>query len=651
MITAMRRVMKGKIAQTIVIIIVFSVGFGYTIVSILSSKPRQKAAATVNGRSISLGRFLTKAQSEERRIRQIKAQYGNFADVLLASLGMSTDPRKVAIDQLIKDELLDQLGRKLDIHVDEELLQQSLYDKMFLYKEVSQVIPPELIDWQKGTIKFGQLKTYLSNIGLTIEDFFSQIEALLKRSLVASLISGSVHIPTFLVKDRYLRDYAGRSFSVLTFDFNDYLEQEKKREVAPEKLKGFFNSQNSLAKRYWVPEKRIGRVWEFDHESYGVVVHQDELKMYYDDYKRKKYVDSKAKMKVRRLLISKDHDGAQQKAKQVQAELVAKPELFEKKVKELSDDKESASKGGLLPEFTRGTHNVAFDKAAFLLKKDGDVSNVISTDDGFEIIQRVARIPETYKSFDSVKTEIKKRLIQKKFKDLFYKDMKKALNPYNPNEAVREALLKKAKKTTETSPLQKSENRQAKTIFRTKKGEFGFYTDADKGFVVQTIKIEKRNLPKLESIKDTVLGDFYEDRARKKMKRDLENATQEAQKFPGAFEQVKQKHNAKLRKTGIIKISDSEKLKELSQKEFPVQAMFELEALDSVGSSQSETDGYLFKLDSVEPLNEEEFKEKEQEIRKGLTEELTQLHFSALISFLHRSAKIKINEDIIRLGR
>jgi len=92
-------------------------------------------------------------------------------------------------------------------------------------------------------------------------------------------------------------------------------------------------------------------------------------------------------------------------------------------------------------------------------------------------------------------------------------------------------------------------------------------------------------------------------------------------------------------------------LKELSQKEFPVQAMFELEALDSVGSSQSETDGYLFKLDSVEPLNEEEFKEKEQEIRKGLTEELTQLHFSALISFLHRSAKIKINEDIIRLGR
>jgi len=558
MITAMRRVMKGKIAQTIVIIIVFSVGFGYTIVSILSSKPRQKAAATVNGRSISLGRFLTKAQSEERRIRQIKAQYGNFADVLLASLGMSTDPRKVAIDQLIKDELLDQLGRKLDIHVDEELLQQSLYDKMFLYKEVSQVIPPELIDWQKGTIKFGQLKTYLSNIGLTIEDFFSQIEALLKRSLVASLISGSVHIPTFLVKDRYLRDYAGRSFSVLTFDFNDYLEQEKKREVAPEKLKGFFNSQNSLAKRYWVPEKRIGRVWEFDHESYGVVVHQDELKMYYDDYKRKKYVDSKAKMKVRRLLISKDHDGAQQKAKQVQAELVAKPELFEKKVKELSDDKESASKGGLLPEFTRGTHNVAFDKAAFLLKKDGDVSNVISTDDGFEIIQRVARIPETYKSFDSVKTEIKKRLIQKKFKDLFYKDMKKALNPYNPNEAVREALLKKAKKTTETSPLQKSENRQAKTIFRTKKGEFGFYTDADKGFVVQTIKIEKRNLPKLESIKDTVLGDFYEDRARKKMKRDLENATQEAQKFPGAFEQVKQKHNAKLRKTGIIKISDSE---------------------------------------------------------------------------------------------
>jgi len=651
MITAMRRVMKGKIAQTIVIIIVVSIGFGYAITSILSSRSGAKIVATVNGRSIDFTRFLTKAQHEECRIRQIRAQYGNFADILLASLGMSTDPRKTAVDQLIREELLDQLGKKLDVHITDEFLQQALVDKMFLYKEISQIIPPELIDWQASSIKYGPLKLYLNQMGLTVEDFFKQVEGLLKRSLVANLIAGSVHVPEFLVKDRFVRDYAGKDFSVLTFDFGSYLDQEKQQEVAPDKLESFFKSQNALAKRYWVPEKRTGKVWEFDHESYGVAVDQEEMKMYYDDYKRKKYVDTKPKMKVRRILISKEHEGAEQKARQLYAELVASPELFAQKAKELSDDKASASKGGLLEAFTRGTHNLAFDKAAFLLKKDGDVSNVVPTDEGFEILQRVERIPETFKSFDAVKAEIKKRLIEKKFKDQFYKDMKRALNPYTPDKAAREALLKKARNVTETKPLEKSEEKQTKTIFRTKEGSFGFYTDNDKGFVVQTTNIEKKHLPKLASIKETVLDDLYEERARKKMKHDLQKAVEQVQKSPEAFEQVKQKHNAKLRKTGTIKMNDAEKLKKLQEQELPVQAFFELEAVGAVNSWQGETDGYLFTLESVEPFDQEAFNEKREELLKTLKEEVTQLQFSSLIAFLHRAASIKVNEDTLKLGR
>ena len=66
---------------------------------------------------------------------------------------------------------------------------------------------------------------------------------------------------------------------------------------------------------------------------------------------------------------------------------------------------------------------------------------------------------------------------------------------------------------------------------------------------------------------------------------------------------------------------------------------------------QGETDGYLFVLKSIEPFNQDEFKEKDQEIRKGLTNELVQLHVSALIAFLHRTATIKINKNLINSGR
>ena len=61
-------------------------------------------------------------------------------------------------------------------------------------------------------------------------------------------------------------------------------------------------------------------------------------------------------------------------------------ESFEQLAKDNSDDESSASKGGLLDEFTHGTMTKEFEKAAFALKKGKYTTTPVKTKYGYHII-------------------------------------------------------------------------------------------------------------------------------------------------------------------------------------------------------------------------------------------------------------------------
>lgn len=98
---------------------------------------------------------------------------------------------------------------------------------------------------------------------------------------------------------------------------------------------------------------------------------------------------------------------ALKKAKQVKDEL-SKGAKFEDLVKKYSEDSYSKDNKGLLEKFGIGAYVPEFEKAAFALKKTGDVSEVIKTDYGYHIIKLVQKFP--IKPFDSVKSELKGRV-------------------------------------------------------------------------------------------------------------------------------------------------------------------------------------------------------------------------------------------------
>jgi peptidyl-prolyl cis-trans isomerase SurA len=90
------------------------------------------------------------------------------------------------------------------------------------------------------------------------------------------------------------------------------------------------------------------------------------------------------------------------------ADKVKKGEDFASLASNFSDDRTSGKNGGQLPWFGTGKMVPDFEKAAFDLKKDGDISSIIQTQYGFHIIKRLER--KGVQAFDEVKAELKQKV-------------------------------------------------------------------------------------------------------------------------------------------------------------------------------------------------------------------------------------------------
>lgn len=105
---------------------------------------------------------------------------------------------------------------------------------------------------------------------------------------------------------------------------------------------------------------------------------------------------------------------------------IKKGESFENVAKEMSTDKVSAQRGGIIGPFRKGELVPEFEKAVFNLKK-GEMSDIVETPFGMHIIMKVSEeklpaIPE-----DAAKAEIKKIIEKNKF-EKWFEDAKKKFN-------------------------------------------------------------------------------------------------------------------------------------------------------------------------------------------------------------------------------
>ena len=616
-----------------------------------SGKPAGSWVIQINKQTIAAPEFMRSVADQEERIRIIRSQYGQYADLYFQMMGMKLDSQELAMNSIIRKELLNQVAAKLPFSVNAHMAQSQLNNPQFISQEISDLVPFFTWDQSLGGVNPIALHTYLQRIGVSKSEFEHELARGVARHELKNILEHAAYIPQFELKEQFAQNFLGHKFSILTIPAQEILAQVKKEAVSDERLKSYYDLKNTQERRYYVPEKRSAKVVTFDPASYGISIVDEDVEKYYNNNKAL-YIDQPAQVQVRHILIkvgdSTKEQEAEQKAKNLRQELLKAPATFATKAKELSEDSKTAGQGGTMPFFGKGTHDRTFEKTAFLLKEDSDISEVVRTGEGFEIIQRIGKKTQTFKPLAQVSKDIKDALRKKKFAEQFASDVRTVLAKANPTEALAKFIKEKNGKESTSQDVTSDDSILSKTIFRVNEKGTSFYQDPNQGVVVTVTSVKPTYAPVLEDIKARVKEDYYKDEASKALASRLE-----ALEKPGAFAAAI-KEGAKDEKTGWLKHSfeskdDEPEKQALSKKGIDLGKMFQLENIGAVVAYEQNGKGFVIRLDERAPYDEALFASKSQSIKAELEQQKKSLLMAGFVASLYRNAKINKNESQIRI--
>src|SRR5271166_5083403 len=145
MITTIRNQFKQSTYRYIV---VFVLGLG--MISLPSLIKNEKAGvawiAKVNGKKISYQDFAQEVAERSEWLAHVRSQYGQYADLLLQARNIPTDPKALAIEMLIKGDLISQCAQKMGIQLHSDYISQSISDQKYAQQNLGNIMPPFVFD-------------------------------------------------------------------------------------------------------------------------------------------------------------------------------------------------------------------------------------------------------------------------------------------------------------------------------------------------------------------------------------------------------------------------------------------------------------------------------------------------------------------------
>jgi hypothetical protein len=637
---------KKQVSKTIfkglLIVITASMVIG---VGLTTSRKGQRstAIASIDGQEIKYQDF---ARREKVKREQIALMRYQLEQMGIPDEGLSNfDSKKVAFSGILEETLLNRVAQSLKIELDEEYVISKLMDNYYMTRALSEFFPSYFALAREFDRDL--LEGMLRNNGMGLADFESFVEKDLERKVVKDLTSNALYNPMFIVRRKFTQDYSAKKFSALKMSTASFLKKAKEQDLAEADIVSFFKSHEQ---DYRVPEKRDAVAWEFSPASYDITVSDADIKDYYEKNKSK-FVAASPKIKVRRILFKTPNEesllASRVKAEAVYNELAQKPELFGQKAIAVSEDSATAKNGGVVDFFSRGEKDTNFEKAAFRLQKDGDISPLIQTESGLEILQRVERKPSTFKPLSLVSADIRDTLAKQLFKKRFELDSEKLLKNGKDVQAVVAFAKKHQAKRTELKKVEYNDSLQGEMLFKLKDG-FSSYHDKDKGIILQLSTVHKSSIPALDTIKSKVVADLYRVKAEQSLLTSLDRAKQKAGNE--SLTKVAQEHGAKVESLGWLKNEKTAELEKLGKDGLPVAQMLQMEKSGSLLAYYDGTQAYLLRLDEIESVKDKELASKLSGITKDLARTNATVALDGFVASLIRNATLKTYEESLNLN-
>lgn len=648
MISDMRKHFQSPLYKAAVWVGIIGLAGIFSIPSLIKERNPNPWVIKVNDYEVGTKEFNWALADKQQWLSMIRSQYGEQADFLLQAFGIKADPISLAMEASIKEGLINDLALRMNIYLHANSVQDRLNDSGFIKYYLSGLVPPFAIS-SNGTINSTALQNFLARKGMKPVEFENQVEKIVERKIVMDIFFSGAYVPTFDTNTSYQNAHSQRAFDILTFSYEDQLAREKKQSLSQEEIERYYALKKG-SPAYQIPEKRSGFIWSFNPHDYGIEISENEVDRYYQEHKAQLYVKTPKKIQIRRILIKGDSNDAQNKINSIYERVKSNPSLFEEEAHKLSEDISTASRGGLSEPFARGEKDLALERAAFLLRNDSDISSVIKTTEGFEIIQRVRIIQPEYMDFDKVSKSIETNLLRDKFLSQFATDCKNLrIKSQKDKNNVFSFIEEKNGSKRSVSSVPVDESCELKTLFNIRSIEgFDFCMDKDKGYIVQLTAVSKTYTADLSEVKDAVIDAIYNERARESLQKIAQEALAATSQTPD-LNNVKKIYGGSLSSTPLL-LPDEIGKNDLIKRFDINNDAFDL--LQYVGLSRlvvNEQGAHIVKVSKqldIEGINEG----KKNELDR-LTQQRKRLMSESFVASLYRNATIKTNESMINLQK
>jgi len=590
-----------------------------------------------------------------RALKRIMAPYmqlyGMSEDKLLNLLGQFGNLDEMAFNICVEDKLINDIQRKFKVSIDKETFNSRLIES----------IPGNVLD-ENGKVNIETYHNYLKMLSTNSAEYERSKKSEFKSEVVKRLIACSYFQPEFFTKEIFEQEYVKKNFEIAEFDQDHFLTQAKKAAPDAKTLEDFY-AQNKES--YRVPDKYRAKYWELAVESYekNIEIDEQSIKNFYEKNKSSLFRIA-PKVKVRKILIKKSK-GVQGKesgyktAEEIHQKAKQAPEKFAELAKQYSQDTQTAKNGGVVDFFSKGKYDSAFETAAFKLKEPNQISDIIVTSDGYEIIQLVERIKAVEKPLEAVKGEIVNSLRSKRGVAILQGELGIMMHKAREEASALDGFAKEhSLQGNETDWLAEKDitdadvlGQIAQRMFSTKKQEraLGYFKTTGKYVIYKLIDTQKSYLPDFAAVKDIVLRDYYKNRATQLQRKAVSQIKAEILNSQTTLKDAAIREGIKVVETGFIKKGD--KVQGFDEKMPLINKMFVLSDKKQVLQDVYENDYYLVTLKAVLAEDMQLFESKKDDIKNKESLKESRKHANAFIASLLRNAKIDMDKKVLSLHK
>ena len=590
-----------------------------------------------------------------RALKRIMAPYmqlyGMSEDKLLNLLSQFGNLDEMAFNICVEDKLINDIQRKFKINIDKETFNSRLIES----------IPGNVLD-ENGKVNIETYHNYLKMLSTNAAEYEKSKVAEFKSEVVKRLISNSYTQPEFFTKEIFEQEYVKKNFEIAEFSLDHFLTQARKVTPDTKSLQDFY-AQNKES--YRVPDKYRAKYWELAVESYEKNIEIDEqtIKNFYDKNKSSLFRIA-PKVKVRKILIKKNKgvqgtESGYKKAEEIHQKAKLAPEKFAELAKQYSQDTQTAKNGGVVDFFSKGKHGSAFEIAAFKLKEPNQISDIIITDDGYEIIQLVERIKAIEKPLETVKSEIVNSLRSKRSVAILQGELGIMMHKAREDANALDGFAKEhSLQANETDWLAEKDmtdadilGQIAQRMFSTKKQEraLGYFKTTGKYVIYRLIDTQKSYLPDFTVVKDLVLKDYYKNLATQLQRKAVSQIKTDILNSQTTLKDAATREGVKVIETGLIKKGD--KVQGFDEKMPLISKMFIISDKKQILHDFYENDYYLVTLKAVQQDDLQRFEDKKEDIKNKENLKESRKHANAFIASLLRNAKIDMDKKVLSLHK